>query len=163
MGKYEVTLDGRQHAVEILHGTEITVDGQQIQIVSATAHAFTVRVGERFVRVTAAQTDGAVQVLVNGCVSEAMVLSDRDLLLRRYARGTATLSASHEVRAPMPALVVRIEVASGDTVKKGQGLVVLEAMKMENELRATRDCVVREVCVVPGNTVERNALLLRLE
>jgi pyruvate carboxylase subunit B len=163
VGKYEVTLDGRQHAVEILHGTEITVDGQQIQIVSATAHAFTVRVGERFVRVTAAQTDGALQVLVNGCVSEAMVLSDRDLLLRRYAQGTATLAASREVRAPMPALVVRIEVAPGDTVKKGQGLVVLEAMKMENELRATRDCVVREVCVVPGNTVERNALLLRLE
>jgi pyruvate carboxylase subunit B len=62
----------------------------------------------------------------------------------------------------MPGLVVRVSVAVGDTVSAGQGLVVVEAMKMENELRASAAGVVTAVLAVPGHVVEKGALLVEL-
>ena len=64
--------------------------------------------------------------------------------------------------APMPGLVLRVSVAVGDSVSAGQGLVVVEAMKMENELRATTAGVVTAVRAVPGTAVEKGAVLIEL-
>src|SRR6266576_1039104 len=66
------------------------------------------------------------------------------------------------VRAPMPGLVVRIEVAEGQRVDAGAGLVVVEAMKMENELRAPRPGMVQTVHVAVGQAVEKGASLVTL-
>jgi biotin carboxyl carrier protein len=63
----------------------------------------------------------------------------------------------------MPALVVRVEVKAGDEVREGQGLLVLEAMKMENEIRSPQAGKVREVFVSNGKAVEKGELLLLLE
>jgi pyruvate carboxylase subunit B len=60
-------------------------------------------------------------------------------------------------------MIVRINVNEGDVVKPGQGLVVMEAMKMENELRAAAGGAVRRVLVAPGTAVEKGALLLEME
>lgn len=67
------------------------------------------------------------------------------------------------VTAPMPGKVVRVLVAPGDEVKARQGLVVVEAMKMENELRAARDGRVRDVAVKEGQSVDAGAVLLTVE
>ena len=63
----------------------------------------------------------------------------------------------------MPGLIVRVNVAAGDMVEAGQGVIVMEAMKMENELRATSAGTVKSVEVVPGTAVEKGALLVALE
>lgn len=68
-----------------------------------------------------------------------------------------------EVRAPMPGKTVKVLCAAGQAVKAGQGLVIIEAMKMENELRAQSDGVVKEVRVMEGQNVEGSALLVVLE
>jgi biotin carboxyl carrier protein len=68
-----------------------------------------------------------------------------------------------KVAAPMPGRIVRVLVAKGDAVRAGQGLVVMEAMKMENEIRAPRDGRVREVAVAERQAVETGALLASLE
>jgi pyruvate carboxylase subunit B len=65
--------------------------------------------------------------------------------------------------APMPGLVVRVNVKAGDTVEAGQGLIVMEAMKMENELRVQAAGRVKTVLVTPGSVVEKGALLIELE
>lgn len=67
------------------------------------------------------------------------------------------------VVSPMPGKVVRVLVAAGDEVQARQGLVVVEAMKMENELRAARDGRVREISVTEGQSVEAGAVLLVVE
>ena len=63
----------------------------------------------------------------------------------------------------MPGLIVRVNAQVGDTVQAGQGLVVMEAMKMENELRAQSAGRVKAVLVAPGAVVEKGALLIELE
>ena len=83
---------------------------------------------------------------------------------RRRAASTAK-AGSHaaEVRAPMPGRIVTVPVSVGESVKSGQALIVIEAMKMQNELLASAAGRVAEVHVRSGDTVERGAVLLRLE
>ena len=75
----------------------------------------------------------------------------------------ATGTGPQRVTAPMPGKVVRVLVKAGDAVKARQGLVVVEAMKMENELRAARDGRVRDVAVKEGQSVDAGAVLLTVE
>ena len=83
--------------------------------------------------------------------------------IRRMAGATTQKKGPAYLHAPMPGLVVRINVAAGDEIRVGQGLVVMEAMKMENELRATAAGRVKRVAAQPGSAVEKGALLLEME
>jgi biotin carboxyl carrier protein len=82
---------------------------------------------------------------------------------RQKKEGAAHGSGPQKVVAPMPGKIVRVLVQAGDEVKARQGLVVVEAMKMENELRAGRDGRVREVVVSEGQSVDAGSLLLVVE
>jgi pyruvate carboxylase subunit B len=81
----------------------------------------------------------------------------------RERTGGAEVKAEKVVKAPMPGLVLRVEVAVGQQVKAGQGVVIVEAMKMENELKAPAEGVVARIEVQPGQTVEKGATLVVLE
>lgn len=70
---------------------------------------------------------------------------------------------SQTITAPMPGNILKVNVSNGQAVKKGDVLVILEAMKMENEILAPSDCVVASVNVVPGTTVEAGAVICTLE
>ena len=86
-----------------------------------------------------------------------------DPLAAKRTRGGDEGHGDAVVKAIMPGRVVRVSVAPGDEVKKGSGLLILEAMKMENEITAPRDGKVAEVHVAPGSTVEGGAPLVTLE
>ena len=163
MRRYAVDIYGER--LDVVPGDDgtVTVDGRPCRVMTIGPQEFAVQVGQRTIRVVAAGTEGKIQLVVNGRAAEAGVLSSREAALREYSSRSGRVAGPAELRAPMPALVVRVEVAPGDAVRAGEGLVVLEAMKMENELRATHDGVVREVHVAKGATVEKNQLLLSLE
>ena len=86
----------------------------------------------------------------------------QDPLSRMRRRSTEDMGGSGIVKALMPGRVVRVLVNKGDTVRKGTGLLILEAMKMENEIQAPADGVVDEVFVQPGQTVEGGADLVHI-
>jgi acetyl/propionyl-CoA carboxylase alpha subunit len=90
------------------------------------------------------------------------VVDERTQTIREMTGG-AEAEAERALIAPMPGLVLRIEVEVGQTVKAGQGLVVVEAMKMENELKSPADGTVARIDVEPGRTVEKGATLIVLE
>ncbi|MEX2349391.1 MAG: biotin/lipoyl-containing protein [Flavobacteriaceae bacterium] len=71
--------------------------------------------------------------------------------------------AVNDIKAPMPGLILDVPVKAGDTVKEGDYLLVLEAMKMENALTAPRDGVVKAVAVSKGETVDKGQLLIEME
>jgi biotin carboxyl carrier protein len=118
--------------------------------------------GEAF-RVVATRDGASFAAQCAGAVGHVTVESERDRLLKRHSAAASVPARKAEIRAPMPALVVRVEVRAGDSVSKGAGLVVLEAMKMENELRAPQDGVVKKVLVEKGMKVEKGELLLVLD
>jgi pyruvate carboxylase subunit B len=90
------------------------------------------------------------------------VIDDRTRQIQALTGQKRTTAGGGVVRAPMPGLVVRLEVTVGERVAAGSGLVVVEAMKMENELRAPRAGVVATVHVAVGQAVEKGMPLVTI-
>jgi biotin carboxyl carrier protein len=127
--------------------------------------------GERgFRRVLVLPLDGKapsgarrLEVVVDGWRFEVEVESEQRAALRERARrdrGDPSQSGPAEVRAIIPGVVLSVAVAPGDDVTAGQQLLVIEAMKMQNELRAPREGTIERVAVGPGTTIEVGDLLL---
>jgi biotin carboxyl carrier protein len=94
---------------------------------------------------------------------EVEVLDERTRHIRGLAGTTDVRRQADVLKAPMPGLVVRVQVRAGDAVMADAGLVVLEAMKMENELKAAAPGVVKLVRVTPGEAVEKGQVLVEFE
>jgi biotin carboxyl carrier protein len=109
---------------------------------------------------------GELQISTGGRNFHATVLSDGKSHQRhphRAERAATPVEGPQNVAATMPGRVVRVLVAAGDRVSVGQAVVVVEAMKMENEMRAPKDGVVREVRVTTGAAIEAGALLVVID
>jgi pyruvate carboxylase subunit B len=95
-----------------------------------------------------------------GEVVEVEVLDERTRHIQGLVGAGKTQAGGGTVKAPMPGLVVKVLVEPGAAVAPGQGLVVLEAMKMENEIKAVSGGVIESVAVKPGQAVEKGAPLV---
>jgi biotin carboxyl carrier protein len=100
---------------------------------------------------------------VNGIAYPVKVESERQHRLATLAPRSNLAGGDVSVKAPMPGLVTIVRVQEGDTVNQGDRLVVLEAMKMENELRAPRAGTIKTINVTAGQTVEQNKVLVVIE
>lgn len=107
--------------------------------------------------------DKSLQMMVKGISYNVTIEDHRSLLRKKVSRDFTLTSGLQEIRAPMPGKVVRVEVKPGDTVSKGTGLLVLEAMKMENELKSTSEGSVENVLVEAGKAVEKGEVLLSIK
>lgn len=164
--KYIVDVNGERITVE-LDGAQASIDGQ-VMDVGLTAIDGTpvrlIRIGERVHRVIARRgaSRGAWVLDIDGVRVETDALDERMRTIRDLTAAATVSSGPAPLRAPMPGLVVRVQVAVGDAVTAGQGLVVVEAMKMENELRATANGIVTAVHATVGTAVEKGAMLVEL-
>ena len=120
-------------------------------------------IGAEVVRGLVAPRDGGVSVVVDGRAIDAVVMDERAARLASAAVGGHPRTSETAIRAPMPGLVVAVPVEAGASVTKGATLVVLSAMKMQNELTAPSDATVKDVLVTPGQTVDQNQVLVRLD
>ncbi len=108
-------------------------------------------------------TRGRYTLWLDGFRYDVEALDERTHAIRELSSATAGPAGPAPVKAPMPGLVIRVNVAVGDQVAAGQGLVVIEAMKMENELRSVAPGRVRAIHAVLGQAVEKGALLVEIE
>jgi pyruvate carboxylase subunit B len=103
---------------------------------------------------------GEWDIHMNGMRVRAGVVDERTRAIREMTGQSAESRRPRPLRAPMPGLIVRLEVAPGQPVQSGDGVVIIEAMKMENELRAESAGVVERIHVAAGQAVEKGALLV---
>ncbi len=163
--KYFVNV-GRE-TIEVELGSGVLVDGTRVEAELSGANGTPVRllkVGTSVRPIVVRPGVGAGRWLITiaGRTTEVTVLDERTRALAAVV-GDSRASRPTSIVAPMPGLVVRVNVAPGDRVAEGQGVVVVEAMKMENELRATAEGTVASVHVDPGATVEKGAVLVTFE
>jgi len=165
--KYFVDLNGKRQEIE-LTGDIAEIDGEKIVAHLEDIDGTPVRlvtIGREVHRVVARRgtTRGAYTLWVDGYRFEGEALDERTRAIRDITAATSKSSGPASVNAPMPGLVVRINVSVGDRVQAGQGVVVMEAMKMENELRASAAGIVKAVNAEVGKAVEKGAVLVELE
>jgi pyruvate carboxylase subunit B len=160
---YHVTVGA--HTFEVRFGVEgVEVDGQPVKTDLSALDGTPVRglrIDGASFRVVAHLTGrGNWDLNVSGHRVEAEVVDERTRAIRAMAGAGAAASGPKPVSAPMPGLVVKVEVSEGDEVQPGQGVVIVEAMKMENELKAEAGGIVASVRVAPGDTVEKGQVLV---
>ena len=163
---YVVEIDGERIDVELL-GDEVRVGGELIRARLAALPGTPVTlltVGDTVHRVIARRGDarGRYALTVDGRTYAADAVDERTRAIRDLSAASAGAAGPAPLVAPMPGLVVRIDVSEGDAVASGQALVVMEAMKMENELRAPSAGTVKRVAVAPGTAVEKGTVLVEL-
>ena len=165
--KYYVRVGDQE--IEVVHdGGEVHVDGKDLDAHIAEVEGTPVRmltVGDEVHRIVVRRgaERGRYILWVDGFRHEVEALDERMRAIRELAGTTAGPVGPAPLLAPMPGMVVRVQVQVGDVVQPGQGLVVMEAMKMENELRAIAPATVKAVIAQRGTAVEKGALLIELE
>ena len=148
---YVVVVDGQQHAVDV------TPINGAISLILDNGKSFEVSIAEQ------PAGSGNLTVHVNGRVVSAAVGNARKQWGQRGQDAGATAKGPHSVTAPMPGKVVKLLVKPGDQVTARQGVVVVEAMKMENELRSPKAGAVAEVKVGEGTLVEAGTVLVVID
>jgi acetyl/propionyl-CoA carboxylase alpha subunit len=175
--QYEVEVGGRRRQVVVNRsgdGFAVSVDGRTRQVDAARIDAHTLSlvvdsVWSIEVSIAADPVSGQLTVHV-GSIPVVVTLNGRRRWVRKdegagsgSGSGSASGSRPQRLVAPMPGRVVRVLVTAGDLVTAGQPVVVVEAMKMENELRASREGTVADIHVREGMSVDAGALLLVIQ
>lgn len=163
--KYIVEVGGQRIEV-VLDGEGVHVGNESVRAHLADIEGTPVKlvtIGDETHRVVARRLGRGVYALrVGGYRFTVEALDERTRTVRDLSAATSGPTGPQPLKAPMPGLVVRVLVQPGDAVQAGQGLVVMEAMKMENELRAPAAGTVRNIPVSAGQAVEKGALLVEL-
>lgn len=167
-GSYEVSIDGQPRLVRIrrldtkgkdpVYEVHVGDDPPiRVEALHAEPGVLSLMLGGRSIDAGLLATDEGWVVDILGVPHEVSVIDPRKKALRTVGGG-----GHASVRTQMPGRVVRILVEPGQQVKKGDPVIVVEAMKMENELKAPQDATVEKILVQPGALVEARAILVEL-
>lgn len=154
---------------EILARTDgdgvVRIDGSDdsVEITRTGERTFLVSQGGSKITAVAAKVGSRWHVIMDGRLVELEIQSERERLISSLSSSGVHTHVALQIRAPMPCRIVRTDVKVGDEVTVGQSLIVLEAMKMENTLKASQNGTVAEVAVAAGKAVEKGALLIVLK
>jgi len=161
--KYITTVEGKEFVVEILDEKHVSVDGKVFEVDFESVSGqpvYSLIVDGRSHESYIYQGEENWQVLLRGRLYPVTVEDEREKRLRSAAGGGVVETGEFHLRAPMPGLVVALHVAEGQEVKKGQVILILESMKMQNELKSPRDGTIGRIRVKAGESVEQKQTLL---
>jgi biotin carboxyl carrier protein len=165
--RYFVTVDEQVFEVD-LTAQGVSVNGRVIDvelsaIPGTSVRRLSVKGKSHTLHVAADQGKGEWDLHLDGERYQVTVEDERTHAIRAMTGSSNVAHGPKSVRAPMPGLVVRVQVTAGDEVRAGQGVLIIEAMKMENELRAESPGRVSKVHAQPGQPVEKGAVLIEFE
>ena len=162
---YVTTIDGKEFQIEILDEHRVRIGDRIIAVDFESISGqpvFSLIVDGKSYESYVYQSDEGWQVLLHGRQFEVTVEDEREKRLKAAAGGGVAEGGELHLKAPMPGLVVAVPVTEGQEVKKGQVLVILESMKMQNELKAPRDGLVARISAQIGASVEQGKLLVTI-
>lgn len=143
---------------------EIFINGEEVQpdIRQIDEHKYSIIHHHKVYEVEIAAVDGKdYEVKVNGAVYPVQLKDKLDLVLEKLGIDQKFQKQNNDIKAPMPGLILDVMVAAGDTVQKGDSIMILEAMKMENVIKSPVDGTISEVCVSRNDSVDKNKVLCK--
>jgi biotin carboxyl carrier protein len=157
---YIVSLEDRGERIEM------AIDGKPVELAYTSRrnkHRFLMLIDSMSYDVEVNRKDGKFSVFIYGREFEVRAEDERLAKLREVAGFEVPGNSRKEIVSPMPGLIVQVLKREGDRVAKGEGVVIMEAMKMENELKAESDGEIGEILVKPGQSVEKGVCLVRFK
>jgi biotin carboxyl carrier protein len=164
--KYITTVNSHEYTIEILDDAHLSLDGVVYELDFervGNQPVYSLVLGGQSFEAHVYTDEEQWQVLLRGDMYRAVVEDERERRLRSQLEGVPAEQGEFHLKAPMPGLVIAIPVGEGQLVEKGDVLLILESMKMQNELKAPRAGKVSRVRVAPGERVEQKQTLLSVE
>ena len=164
--KYITTLVGKEYMIEIIDEHHISVNGQmqEVDFESVSGQpVYSMLIDGKSYESYVYETEEGWQVLTRGRQYNLTIEDEREKRLRAAAGGGVAESGEFHLKAPMPGLVVAIPVNEGDKVEKGQVILILESMKMQNELKSPKSGTVGRIRVKQGEKVEQRQALMSVQ
>jgi biotin carboxyl carrier protein len=161
--KYITTVDDQQFEIEVVDEHHIRIGDRLLQVDFESVSGqpvFSLILDGRSYESFVYQGEEDWDVLLRGRQYQVKVEDEREKRLRAAAGGGVAEGGEFHLKAPMPGLVVAILVEEGQPVQKGQVMLILESMKMQNELKAPRDGVIGRIRVKAGESVEQKQAML---
>jgi len=155
--EFKINLEDRgDQIVAIINGETIPIQLNEID----GSHVYSAFVANRSLELEIRRNEAGYQIFHKGNTLEYLVEDERTARLKQSMNQAVSQKIDKELKAPMPGLVVAIEVKPAQKLRKGDGLIIIEAMKMENEIKAPFDCVVKEIKVQKKQAVEKGQVLV---
>lgn len=161
--KYITTIDDKEYTVDIIDEDHLSIDGKVMEVDFESINGqpvYTMLIDGKSYEAYVYAGEEEWQVLLLGRQYPVKVEDEREKRLKTAGGGKVSETGEFHLKAPMPGLVVAIPVEENQPVEKGQVLVVLESMKMQNELKAPRAGTVQRIKIKPGESVEQRQTLL---
>lgn len=164
----KIQLNSDKNFVTEQNGDTILIDGETLnwdlhQTAENSFHILHKHQAYRIEVIEANYEEKKFTLQINGNSYQLTAKDSLDLLLKKMGIQENTVKIAKDIKAPMPGLVIDIAVKIGDEIKKGDTLMILEAMKMENALKAPNDVIIKAILVEQGKSVEKNELLISFE
>lgn len=155
----------KEHSIVFDNNTSGTLNGKTFEwdVIEVKEGSFHVIKNNKSYTVEVIQTDRAAKsftISVNGNKYQLQIKDKFDELLKSLGMDNLVANKVNEIKAPMPGLVLDIKVTEGQTVKKGDAILVLEAMKMENIIKSPTDGIIKKINAKKGLAVEKNQVLI---
>jgi biotin carboxyl carrier protein len=164
---YDVIVDNKTHQVELTRGEKTwlcKIDGHEMEVDAelTTRDVLSVLVGNKAFEIKRERSlQGELHMVIGSARYAVDVQDPRSLRTRRAVAGVE--AGPQKVKAPMPGKIVRVMVAVKDQVKAGQGIIVMEAMKMQNEMKSPKDGIVQKILAAEGSAVNAGDTLAIIE
>jgi biotin carboxyl carrier protein len=161
--KLQIEIAGKKHRVELTHAGERPVwmiDGQLLEADATEVFpgVYSILINGKSFEVRVESRGAELRATTSGRAFKIASQDEREW--RRNRAGAVEAEGRQQVLAPMPGKIVRVLVSAGDTVRAGQGLLVVEAMKMQNEIRAPKSGTIDRVRVIEGQTVNAGEVVV---
>jgi biotin carboxyl carrier protein len=163
--RYVTRIGDTEYSIEVLGKGRVSVNGRAVDVDFENISGqpvYSMVIDGKSYEAYVYEGDEEWQVLLLGQQYPVQVEDEREKRLRAAAGGTLADSGEFNLKAPMPGLIVSVAVEQGQQVEKGTVLVILESMKMQNELKAPRAGTVSRIKIKPGETVEQRQTLITL-
>lgn len=166
MNEYIVSINNRKYSVNINNDGVVELNGKKIKVELSQINnsALILKLDDNPFEIVFNKLDnGSYELLLEGWYFKASVKTKLQEIASELMKNKLQESHKVDFKAPMPGLVLKIKKQKGDLVKIGEPLIILEAMKMENELRSTTEGTITSINVTEGMSVEKDAIILTIE
>lgn len=166
MTDFIVTLNNKKHFVKLIDNSKVELNGKvyDVNLTEINQHAFLIKLNNvPFEAAYKNNGNGNYSFLIEGAYRNISVKTRLQEIANEIISNKEVERKVHNCRAPMPGLINKILKKIGENVNIGDPLAILEAMKMENELRSNYKGIVKEIMIKEGDTVEKDSIIMTIE
>ena len=166
MNEYIANIEDKKYLISSENFKDISIDGNKInvQIDKISDYSYKVKLNNKIYLITTTKINNKKRAfLVNGNYFEGSIRTILEDKVNEFSKSMSSGKNAKTIKSPMPGLILKITKNIGDKVVAGESLLLLEAMKMENDLKASTDGVIKEILVDVGSSVEKNETLIILD